>query len=86
VAGEGAGLAMGLVMLGRPTAEIKEEMLVYARETQHEKIIRGLSVGLAFLFYGRQEEADSTVKEMLADKVRFVFMVCTTLNRKYRIP
>ena len=69
VAGEGAGLSMGLVMLGRPTHEIKEEMLVYARETQHEKIIRGLTVGLSFLFYGRQEEADSTVNEMLKDKV-----------------
>jgi 26S proteasome regulatory subunit N2 len=60
---------MGLVMLGRPAQEIRDEMLLYAHETQHEKIIRGLSVGIAFLYYGRQEECDATVKEMSNDKV-----------------
>ncbi len=62
---------MGLVMMGRAAPAIKEEMWVYAQETRHEKIIRGLSLGLAFLFYGRQEEADATVREMLEFKVRF---------------
>jgi 26S proteasome regulatory subunit N2 len=70
VAGEAAGLAMGLIMLGQPTEEIKAEMLLYAHETQHEKIIRGLAMGVAFLYYGRQEEADQVVKEMCADGVR----------------
>jgi len=69
VAGEAAGYAMGLIMLGTADATCADEMLTYARETQHEKIIRGLSVGLAFLFYGRQEEADSIIKELLAEKV-----------------
>ena len=69
VAGEAAGLAMGLTMLGRPTNEIKDEMLLYAHETQHEKIIRGLAIGVAFLYYGRQEEADQVVKDMCADGV-----------------
>ncbi|KAI0067808.1 26S proteasome regulatory complex non-ATPase subcomplex Rpn2/Psmd1 subunit [Artomyces pyxidatus] len=68
VAGEGAGYAMGLVMLGTANATCAGEMLTYARETQHEKIIRGLAVGLAFLFYGRQDEADETVKQLLAEK------------------
>ena len=46
------------------------EMLQYARETQHEKIIRGLAMGTAFIFYGRQEEADETIKVLLlAEKV-----------------
>lgn len=69
VAGEAAGYAMGLIMLGTADAKCADEMLAYARETQHEKIIRGLAVGLAFLFYGRQEEADSVVTDLLADKV-----------------
>ena len=69
VAGEAAGYSMGLVMLGTGDARIAEEMLTYAKETQHEKIIRGLAVGLAFLFYGRQEEADETVQQLLAEKV-----------------
>lgn len=69
VAGEGAGYSMGLVMLGTADLQCADEMLTYARETQHEKIIRGLAVGVAFIFYGRQEEADSTIKLLLSEKV-----------------
>ncbi|GLB36072.1 putative proteasome/cyclosome repeat [Lyophyllum shimeji] len=68
VAGEASGFAMGLIMLGTAAAEPVREMLQYARETQHEKIIRGLAVGVAFIFYGRQEEADETIKTLLAEK------------------
>jgi 26S proteasome regulatory subunit N2 len=70
VAGEAAGYAMGLIMLGTADAISADEMLTYARETQHEKIIRGLAVGVGFIYYGRQEEADATIKLLLAEKVR----------------
>ena len=60
---------MGLVMLGTGDANCADEMLTYARETQHEKIIRGLAVGLAFIYYGRQEQADAMANELLGDKV-----------------
>jgi hypothetical protein len=60
---------MGLIMLGTADANSADEMLTYARETQHEKIIRGLAVGVGFIYYGRQEEADSTIKLLLAEKV-----------------
>jgi 26S proteasome regulatory subunit N2 len=40
VAGEAAGLAMGLVLLGTGNGEAIQEMLAYAHDTQHEKIIR----------------------------------------------
>jgi 26S proteasome regulatory subunit N2 len=86
VAGEASGYAMGLVMLGTAAEEAVEEMLTYARETQHEKIIRALAVGIAFIFYGRQEQADSTVKALLADKVwpNFVYSTsCLTLQRTH---
>jgi 26S proteasome regulatory subunit N2 len=69
VAGEAAGFSMGLIMLGTADATIVDEMLTYARETQHEKIIRALAVGVAFVYYGRQEEADLTIKSLLAEKV-----------------
>ena len=69
VAGEAAGYAMGLVMLGTAAGEPAREMLQYARETQHEKIIRGLAMGTAFVYYARQEEADVTIKVLLAEKV-----------------
>ncbi|PFH50780.1 hypothetical protein AMATHDRAFT_60431 [Amanita thiersii Skay4041] len=68
VAGEAAGYAMGLIMLGTAAEEPVREMLSYTRETQHEKIIRGLAVGIAFLFYGRQEEASDTIDLLLSEK------------------
>ncbi|EJD55629.1 26S proteasome regulatory complex, non-ATPase subcomplex, Rpn2/Psmd1 subunit [Auricularia subglabra TFB-10046 SS5] len=68
VAGEAAGIGMGLVMLGSGGQRFAYEMLQYAHETQHEKIIRGLAIGVAFLYYGRQEEADSIVATLLAEK------------------
>jgi 26S proteasome regulatory subunit N2 len=69
VAGEAAGFAMGLIMLGTANSDSADEMLTYARETQHEKIIRGLAVGVGFIYYGRQEEADATIDNLLGEKV-----------------
>ncbi|KAG9043742.1 proteasome regulatory particle base subunit [Tulasnella sp. UAMH 9824] len=68
VAGEASGYAMGLLMLGSGSGRCVDEMLQYARETQHEKIIRGLAMGVAFIYYGRQEEADNVAEQLLADK------------------
>ncbi|KAI9225133.1 armadillo-type protein [Blastocladiella britannica] len=68
VAGEAAGLAMGLVMAGTGDKVAIEEMLQYAHETQHEKIIRGTSLGMALIVYGQEEEADATIDRLLADK------------------
>ncbi|KAI0814897.1 26S proteasome regulatory complex non-ATPase subcomplex Rpn2/Psmd1 subunit [Irpex lacteus] len=68
VSGEAAGYALGLVMLGTGNLEYAEEMLQYAKETAHEKIIRGLAVGVALIFYGRQEQADKIAKDLLAEK------------------
>ncbi|CDH53515.1 probable rpn2-26s proteasome regulatory subunit [Lichtheimia corymbifera JMRC:FSU:9682] len=68
VAGEAAGLAMGLVMLGTANGEVIEEMLQYAHETQHEKIIRGLAVGMSLIMYGKEEKADTLIDQLLDDK------------------
>ncbi|KAI9310565.1 armadillo-type protein [Dichotomocladium elegans] len=68
VAGEAAGLAMGLVMLGTAKAEAVEEMLQYAHETQHEKIIRGLAVGISLIMYAKEEKADALINQLLDDK------------------
>ncbi|XP_026291971.2 26S proteasome non-ATPase regulatory subunit 1-like, partial [Frankliniella occidentalis] len=43
-------------------------LLQYAQETQHEKILRGLAVGLALTMYGRLEEADPLVSSLCQDK------------------
>lgn len=68
VAGEAAGYAMGLVMLGTASQQAVDEMLQYAHETQHEKIIRGLAIGLALLFYGKEEKSDPMIETLLGDK------------------
>ncbi|KAL0489982.1 26S proteasome subunit Rpn2 [Acrasis kona] len=68
VSGEAAGVAMGLVMMGSGNTAALEEMDAYAHETQHEKIIRGLSMGLALTMYGREEEANPLIDKLVADK------------------
>ena len=40
----------------------------YAQETQHEKILRGLAVGIALTMYGRLEEADTLIESLCRDK------------------
>lgn len=39
-----------------------EEMLTFARQNQHEKIIRALCIGLSLIMYGREEEADTLIE------------------------
>lgn len=65
--GEAVGLAMGLVMLGTGNMKALEDMIQYAHDTQHEKIVRGLAIGMALIMYGRQEGADELISGLLGD-------------------
>ncbi|KAL1616495.1 proteasome regulatory particle base subunit [Diplodia seriata] len=65
--GEAVGLAMGLVMLGTGNIKALEDMIQYAHDTQHEKIVRGLAMGMALIMYGRQEAADELINGLLED-------------------
>lgn len=65
--GEAVGLAMGLVMLGTGNVKALEEMILYAHETQHEKIVRGLAMGMSLIMYARQEAADELINGLLDD-------------------
>jgi hypothetical protein len=67
VAGEAAAIGMGLIMLGSGDQKAIEEMLGYAHDTQHEKIIRGLALALGMTMYGREEESDALVSTLLHD-------------------
>ncbi|OUM69113.1 hypothetical protein PIROE2DRAFT_3006 [Piromyces sp. E2] len=91
VAGEAAGLAMGLIMLGTSSDKAIDEMLQYAHETQHEKIIRGLAIGMALIMYGKEDTADVLIEQLLQDKdhiIRYggIYMIalayCGTGNNK----
>ena len=65
--GEAVGIAMGLIMLGTGNIQALEDMITYAHETTHEKIVRGLALGMALIMYGRQEAADELVNGLLED-------------------
>ncbi|XRM47542.1 proteasome regulatory particle base subunit [Aspergillus tubingensis] len=65
--GEAVGLAMGLIMLGTGNMKVLEDMIQYAHDTQHEKIVRGLAMGMALIMYGRQEAADELINGLLGD-------------------
>jgi len=67
-AAEAASYGMGLVMLGSASEVAISEMLSYAHETQHEKIIRALGIGLALIMYRREEEADTLITQLTTDK------------------
>ncbi|KAM7257793.1 hypothetical protein ACFE04_013534 [Oxalis oulophora] len=67
VAGAAAGIGMGLLMVGTASKKASD-MLAYARDTQHEKIIRGLALGVALMVYGREEEADTLIKQMTSNQ------------------
>jgi len=68
VAGEAAGIALGLVLLGSGNGTAIEDMLNYAHETKHEKIIRGLAMGIALIQYAREEAADVVIEQLIRDK------------------
>ena len=65
--GEAVGLAMGLIMLGTGNIKALEDMITYAHDTQHEKIVRGLAIGMALIMYSRQEGADELIEGLLND-------------------
>jgi 26S proteasome regulatory subunit N2 len=66
VVGEAAGTSMGLVMAASLDATAFREMVQYISDTAHDKIQRGLRTGLALLAYGRMEEVEPWVNELLA--------------------
>ena len=65
--GEAVGLSMGLIMLGTGNTKALEDMITYAHETTHEKIVRGVALGMALIMYGRQEGADVLIEGLLND-------------------
>ncbi|CAH8438719.1 unnamed protein product [Schistosoma rodhaini] len=67
ITGEAAGIGIGLVMLGTGSTRAIEDLLGYAKETAHEKIIRGVALGIALVMYGRVEEADELIDNLIID-------------------
>jgi len=71
VSGEAAGYGMGLVMLGTAMSQNPdklEELVNFAQECDHEKITRGVCMGMSLIMYGREEEADTLIEQLSRDK------------------
>lgn len=68
VAGESAGIAIGMVSLGSGSSEIAHELLKHAHETEHERSVRGSALGVAFLVYRKEEESLTVLQKMIEDK------------------
>ncbi|KAJ2819939.1 proteasome regulatory particle base subunit, partial [Coemansia furcata] len=68
IAGEAAGLGLGMVMMGSNNEAVLKEMLLYAKETEHEKIIRALAVGIGMIMFGRKQEADPLIERLLDEE------------------
>lgn len=68
VAGEAAALSIGLVMAGSGDSGLLEELLQYARETQHEKIVRGIAIATALISYGQRDSALDLIDQLANDK------------------
>ncbi|XP_030747913.1 26S proteasome non-ATPase regulatory subunit 1 [Sitophilus oryzae] len=73
---EGGGLyALGLIhanhganIIDYLLGQLKDAQNEYAQESQHEKILRGLAVGISFNMYGRLEEAEPLIQQLTTDK------------------
>eukprot|EP00201_Polytomella_parva_P020716 CAMPEP_0175049698 /NCGR_PEP_ID=MMETSP0052_2-20121109/6866_1 /TAXON_ID=51329 ORGANISM="Polytomella parva, Strain SAG 63-3" /NCGR_SAMPLE_ID=MMETSP0052_2 /ASSEMBLY_ACC=CAM_ASM_000194 /LENGTH=992 /DNA_ID=CAMNT_0016313855 /DNA_START=123 /DNA_END=3098 /DNA_ORIENTATION=+ len=68
VVGEAAGMALGLVGAGCGGGDYVKEMLEYAHDTPHEKVVRGVGLGVALCFYGLEEKADAIIDQMTQDQ------------------
>jgi len=68
IIGEAAGYGLGLVMLGSANESAIEEMITHANDSKHEKIIRALSISLALIMYGKEDNADGLIEQMVRSK------------------
>ncbi|PHT48926.1 26S proteasome non-ATPase regulatory subunit 1 -like protein A [Capsicum baccatum] len=64
VAGEAAGIGMGLLMVGTGSEKAGEIACVKSNNCNYG----GLALGIALTVYGREEEADTLIKQMTRDQ------------------
>ncbi|KAF4741956.1 proteasome regulatory particle base subunit, partial [Perkinsus olseni] len=82
VSGEAAGYGMGLVMTGSGDETAVNDLLSYAKDTSHEKIIRACGMALALIQFRREQEAEPIIDQMANDQdaiLRYCAMFMTGL-------
>lgn len=68
-AGEAAGYAIGMIMLGRGPSKELDDLLRFTIYNEHEKITRGGAMGLALMMYGREEASETLVEVLLNSRI-----------------
>mmetsp|Transcript_28178 Transcript_28178/g.87184 ORF Transcript_28178/g.87184 Transcript_28178/m.87184 type:complete len:682 (-) Transcript_28178:2-2047(-) len=73
VAGEAAAYGIGLLLAGHGTQtqlsrSAISELLSYAHETTHEKIIRSTVLSLAIILFGQEQLAEPIIEELCHDR------------------
>ncbi len=66
--GEAAALAIGLTMMSSANEIVIQDLITYAHETQHEKIIRSIALALALIMCGKEENADTLIQQLCTDQ------------------
>ena len=75
--GEAAGYAMGMIMLGIGDTEVydqetmvkksvTEELFKIADTTENDSVISGAGMGLALMYYGLEQQAETIITKLLA--------------------
>ncbi|OII73307.1 proteasome cyclosome repeat family protein [Cryptosporidium andersoni] len=72
VAGEAATYALGMVMLGSGSSKVISDLLSYAKDTQHEKIVRACSLAMGLVMYQKEEEANDLYFQLNSDNEHFI--------------
>ena len=82
IIGEAAGIAAGLIMAGSKDESAIDDLIKYAHDTQHEKIIRAIAMALALIVYNAGEAADALIEQLTREKdpiLRYGAMYCIGL-------
>ena len=63
------------MLLGQSDGDVAKQcipdLLNYAHDTQHEKIVRALALAIAMMVYGKEESADALIEQLVRDREQF---------------
>lgn len=69
ISGEAAAYGIGLINLGKGSHGPEVfDLLKYAKNCKHDKIVRGLAIAFALMSYGSEQECESLVEALMQSK------------------
>ena len=72
VAAEAAAISIGLLLLGMSDSPVAEEyipeLLTWAHNTTHEKVVRSVSLAIAMTVYGKEEAGNAIIEQLVLDR------------------